>query len=128
MNDFQNTLEYVVSMTIAAGSSAFQQPFVPLTGHIIGFKIIETGGGNPGFVNAAILDNNNKEISRFQHISNYRDRDCAYMDSFKPCNVWADGQQMTYAITATANMASTHNSQLILLYNMASTVKPDTCN
>ena len=115
----ENTKEFVVNLAVANTENSDEVTFKPIAGKIIGCSIytgVEASTVNPGIVNAAILDSNSKEISRLQHIDNYRNREAAYMKGFKPLNIEATGQNMTYQIIATANMTANFETQLILLY------------
>ncbi len=110
----QNTLEFVENITVSTGQTSGQIGFTPDPGQIVGAKIFYTGLNNPGIVNAAILDTNNKELSRPQHIDNYRDRNSSYMDC-KP--LYADGGKKMYlSISATAAFTADFKAQLVLIY------------
>lgn len=119
----KNTLEYVVNLAVAAGQRVGQVPFVPMPGKIVGCAIYTNDPVNPGIMNAAIYDNNNNELSRPQHIDNYRNREAEYMKGFKPLFVEADGQGMSYQLTGTQNLVNALETQLILYYELPADCK-----
>lgn len=109
-----NTYEEVVYLDIAAGHSSANVGFVPPEGAIVRVKIFHGTIENPGMVNASIEDNNKQELSKMQHIDNYRDRDSSYLDC-KPF-YYQGGRQMYFKVQGTEAFDAPFTAQLILIY------------
>jgi|GEM_PF-364564 len=108
-------IEEVVNLTIASGASSGSVQFTPQPGKILGVKIFKAGGANDGLVNASVRGSNGDYLSRPQHIDNYRSREVAYMQDFKPMP-YQGGSPLTWEIQATDTFSSDLVAQLIVVY------------
>ncbi len=112
-----STLEYSQTLTVPAGSNAASVTFSPDEGTIVGCSIYGPATvDNPGTVRAKIKDNAGREVSMLQNIANYRNRETAYKDGFKPIEAFG-GRPMTFEIIADQNFDSDTSYDLVLVYN-----------
>ena len=109
------TVEEVVNLTIPNGQSSARVDITPPEGQIVRVVIFHNGlTNNTGIVNASIEDDNRQELSKLQHIDNYRSRSSSFFDCKPFYN--KGGRKLWFKVQATANFTATFNAQLIFIY------------
>ena len=110
------TIEDIITVTVdrLTTSAIGFETLAP--GKIIGVVAYRIGElNNPGFVRAAILDNANAEVSKFQHIDNYRSREGEYLKACKPLDIQG-GKKYTVKVQATEEFAEETSFEFIFIY------------
>ena len=112
------TKEAILQVSAAVGDTSVRGRFQPERGRIIGAVIFSNETTNE-FVNARIKSDDGTIISDFQHIKNYRSRDCEYQQGGKPLDFETGGKTYHLEIehTNTANgFSNDFTAQLIFIY------------
>lgn len=82
---------------------------------IVGCVIFHNGTDkNPTIINASI-QSGGKDISKPQHIDNYRSREAAYTDGYKPVTPFTSGQQIRFEVRSEQAFTANFHAQLILI-------------
>jgi hypothetical protein len=110
-----NTTEEVIAIQIARGSSGGTASLTLPAGKIIGVMAYYGLLNNPGIVRAAIVDNKNVEISKTQHIDNYRSRNVEYLKSAKPLAT-EGGKTIKVNVIASQNFTEETEIDFIFIY------------
>jgi hypothetical protein len=118
MSTLKKTIEEVISVTVASGTSSVTSvpSFLPggkIT-HVAAF-FRDYAAINTGLVRASIKDVNGNEVSQMQSIENYRDREAGYLAGKKPLPM-NGGNNFTVTIQATANFSAAFNVDFVFVY------------
>lgn len=87
MNENKATIEETFPLAVEAGLYSFKEKFFLPAGKIEGCSIYPGPINNPGIVRVSIKSISGEEISKLQHIANYRNRECEYGKGWKPLNI-----------------------------------------
>jgi len=69
---------------------------------------------NPSMIMAS-LQVGGIDVSKMQHISNYRSREASYPDGFKPIRPFQSGKNVRFEIRAKSVFKENFNAQLVLI-------------
>lgn len=113
-----NYTEEVIDITIANGSTGNVLPNVATdkdNSTVIGCVIFHTGlDANPSMINASIMVGGH-DVSKPQHIDNYRSREASYPLGFKPVKPFSSGKSVRFEVRSEENFTSDFKAQLILI-------------
>lgn len=115
MNENNATIEEVFPLLVEAGQNGNKTKFFLPSGKILGCSIYTGNRDNPGTVRASIKSISGEDISKSQHIDNYRNRDAKYMEGFKPLNI-NGGKDYVFEIVADEPFNANLNADLIFYY------------
>ena len=117
MENIQNTKEARVNLVILGGFNGESVDFTPPSGRVVGCVIFHNiQPSETAFIEAKILDNAGVEISKLQHIDNYRSRDAEYLKGCKPLFIDTQGRTFTFEIQASQAVDNDFKAQLIFIY------------
>jgi predicted RecA/RadA family phage recombinase len=111
----KNTTEEVITVEIANGVNSGSGSLTLPEGKIIGVTAFYNGINNPGMVRASIRNNKNFEISKLQHINNYRSREVEYLKDGKPLAT-TGGQTLKVDVIASQNFTADTEIDFIFIY------------
>lgn len=111
----RSTIEHIVPLTVAAGSTSNKERFELPAGKILGCMIYKGELNNTGFVRASIKNVGGEFISELQHIDNYRSREASYVDGIKPLQI-EGGKTYTYEVLATEAFTGDFLTEMIFVY------------
>ncbi|HEX8269770.1 MAG TPA: hypothetical protein VF581_07750 [Flavobacterium sp.] len=111
------TTEEIINITAESGTNYATETRRLNPGKIIGVMAYKsaTDNNNPGFVSMNVKNSAGTEVSKLQHIDNYRSREAAYLDGVKPLSL-EGGQSYKIEIQASANFTSDLLVQVIFVY------------
>ena len=110
-----NTVEDYIGLQVNAGAATNRATQTLQPGKIIGVMAYNNGAANAGYVRGRILDKSGAEICKLQDIRNFRSREAAYHDSYKPI-IANGGENITVEVVATANFAANYLVDFIFVY------------
>lgn len=114
-----NLFEEIIDVQIEAGETmaTVVQTTDDDNSDIIG--IVQYNNNIDNNVNSGLIMlqvyNNQDEVSRLQHIDNYRSREAAYDKGYKPCVPFQSGKKVTVKIVATQPFDADFLCQIILI-------------
>lgn len=111
------TIEDVIAVRVLQNATTATVTKKLNPGRIIGVMAYKSDAKsfNTGMVRASIKDSQGFEVSKLQHIDNYRSRDCQYLDGAKPLDI-EGGQSYTIDIMATAPFSNNLDVDFIFVY------------
>lgn|SRR5574343_167658 len=111
-------IEEVINISIPIGATGKVEQNVATEkdgSEIIGCAIFHSGlDANPNIINAHIQCGG-IDVSKMQHIENYRSREAGYRDSFKPVKPFQSGKQIRFEVRSESAFTSAFTAQLILI-------------
>ncbi|CAM3968443.1 hypothetical protein FLCU109888_11515 [Flavobacterium cucumis] len=113
-----NFIEEVIEITVEAGETGLVLPNVSTDNDnstVVGAVIFHNGlSSNPAIINASIQVGG-QDVSKPQHIDNYRSREASYDRGFKPVKPFTSGKQLRFEVRSTEQFTKTFTAQLILI-------------
>lgn len=107
--------ERVISLTALNKTTNATESQTLDVGQIVGVVVYHNHTGE-GMVRAKITDNTGEIISQLQHIDNYRSREAAYKESYKPL-LCQGNQRLTIDIIADVEFAKDTKFDFIFIYD-----------
>ena len=113
-------IEQAYNVQVSAGASTFKSETLTTDADgstIVGVVVFHEGTNvaNNGIVSLGLKDTNGKELSPLSHVDNYRSRESAYCDGFKPIVPIRSGEKIQYTLTARKGFISAFEGQIILI-------------
>lgn len=113
-----NFIEEVIEITVENGTTGNVLPNVATDkdeSTIVGCVIFHSGtDANPSIINASIQVSG-QDVSKPQHIENYRSREASYEKGFKPVKPFTSGKSVRFEVRSTENFTAEFKAQLILI-------------
>lgn len=113
-----NFTEEVIDITIDNGSTGTILPNVATDNDnstVIGCIIFHDANSlNPSMINASIQVGGH-DVSKPQHIDNYRSREASYGSGFKPIKPFASGKSVRFEVRSESAFTGEYKAQLILI-------------
>lgn len=110
-------VEEVRELTVANGTSGnVSDEKTEADGtEVVGFVIFHDAlTANSSMVNASITENG-VDVSKMQHIDNYRSREAGYNVGYKPCKPFESGRRIRWEVRSTSNFTTDFKAQLIII-------------
>lgn len=109
--------EEVINITVASGTSGkVENPTTDADGsEVVGLAIFHSGLEANTDIISAMVSVDGVDVSKMQHIENYRSREAAYKDGFKPIMPFASGKRVRFEVRSETNFTSNFKAQLILI-------------
>lgn len=110
-------IEEIKDITVLSGNTgAVVDEATDVDGSVIVGVVIYSDdlSANPSMIKAAIFGNQ-KELSKMQHISNYRSREASYRDGYKPVIPMESGKRVRFEVRADSAFTVDFKAQLILI-------------
>lgn len=113
-----NFIEEVIDIVVENGSTGTVLPNVATDkddSTVVGCVIFHSGlTANPSIINASIQVGG-QDVSKAQHINNYRSREAGYDKGYKPVKPFTSGKPVRFEVRSTSNFTADFTAQLILI-------------
>ncbi|WP_130736731.1 hypothetical protein [Flavobacterium sp. J27] len=109
--------EEVINISVSTGTNGdtVTETTTPDGTQIVGVAIFHSGlTANTDIINA-MVSVDGVDVSKMQHIENYRSREAGYNSSYKPLVPFQSGRKVKFEVRSETNFTSDFKAQLILI-------------